>query len=418
MAKAVVLGAGVVGVSSAYELVRAGFEVEVIDAREGVGLETTFANGGQIAANHCEPWAKPGVMVQAIKWLGRKDAPLLYHLRLDPALWAWSLRFMANATEPRFWANVAVILRMALYSRDALKALDDDIKLEFDRLDRGILNIFRNEKAFADAAEASRAIGEMGCERQVLNAAQCIELEPALHGTHDNIVGGTYSPHDLTGDAYAFTHALYERARERGVSFRFNTRVERINAEAHKVTSVTTSAGEVTGDVFVLALGCGSMKAVRGLGVTLPIVPAKGYSVTMVIKDMALAPDISITDDEHKLVVTRLGNRLRAAGTAEFAGFDDSIDERRGKMTLDAAMTLFPGAADAEQAEYWAGLRPSTPDGIPVLGRGKHENLIFNTGHGTLGWTLATGSARIVAQLAQGLAPEIDLAGLGPERFN
>ncbi|MCK5445176.1 MAG: FAD-dependent oxidoreductase, partial [Rhodospirillaceae bacterium] len=269
MTKVVVLGAGVVGVTSAYELARSGFEVEVIDAREGPGLETSYANGGQVAANHCEPWARPGVMWQAIKWLGRKDAPLLYHLRLDPALWAWSLRFMANATGPRFWANVAVILRVALYSRDALKELSLEANIEYDRLDHGILNIFRGEKAFADAVETSRAVGELGCERRVLNKEACIELEPALASTHDSIVGGTYSPYDLTGDAYLFTRALYERAREMGVHFRFNTRVSGLNVEHGKIKSAATSAGDLTGDVFVLALGCGSMEAVRGLGITM-----------------------------------------------------------------------------------------------------------------------------------------------------
>lgn len=416
--KAVVLGAGVIGVSTAYELAKEGFEVEVLERREGVGLETSFANGGQISANHCEPWAAPGVIEQALKWLGRKDAPLLFHLRLDPALWAWTLRFLSQSREEKFWANVAKILRLALYSRTALKQLRDDLNIEYDHLENGIMNIFRSPGAYEHALVRARAISELGFERKILDPKQCLEIEPALKGISDTLAGGTYSPDDETGDAYKFTCALYEKCKALGVSFRFGVNVFGLEHDQWKITSAITDQGEIKADVFVLSLGSYSKAAASGLGIPLPIYPTKGYSVTMPIVDMAAAPSVSITDDEYRIVISRMGNRLRTAGTAEFAGFNTDIDPARADMILQQALGVFPGAADPAQAEFWCALRPSTPDGAPIIGRGLQENLLINTGHGTLGWTMAVGSARIIARLAKGLAPEIDLNGLGWERFS
>ena len=420
--KAVVLGAGVIGVTSAYYLAREGFEVEVLDRREGAALETSFANGGQLSANHCEPWAQPGVLWQGLKWLGRHDAPLLYRLRLDPALWAWTLKFLANSKEQYFWENVAKILRMALFSRKQFKELRQETGIEYDLLELGILNIYRNQTDFDVAISRVQAIGELGCERQVLDRAGCIELEPSLANSTDTLVGGTWCPHDESGDAYTFTKELEKKCIQMGVSFRYGVNVHGLNTDMWKVKSVITDAkengGEIKGDVFVLALGSHSPAAVKDMGIKLAIYPIKGYSLTMPITNTMAAPNISITDTEHKMVFTRLGNRLRAAGTAEFNGYNNEIEANRSAMTMDLATSLFPNACDETKAEFWTGLRPSTPDGVPIIGRGPQENLLLNTGHGTLGWTMAAGSGRIIASLARGVHPEVDISGIGWERFS
>jgi len=417
--KAIVLGAGIIGVTTAFELARDGHYVTVIERREDVALETSFANGGQIAANHAEPWAAPGTIAKAIAWLGRKDAPLLYHLRLDPALWAWTVEFFANCREPKFWQNAARILRVALYSRERYKTLRAELDLTYDLNQRGILNIFRDGPEFDQAVERARTLTELGCERRTLDTDACIALEPALAHSTQNLSGGTWSPHDESGDCHTFTRQLAKITKDLGVTFTFNTRVLGLVCDGPKITSVHTDHGDVRGDVFVLAMGCHSQHIAKDLGLNLNIYPAKGYSVTLPITDPHgdHAPRVSLTDDRHKLVFSRLGDRLRVAGTAEFTGYDTHLDQQRAELTLDTALKLFPHAGDRAKATFWTGLRPATPDGVPVLGRGKPENLLLNTGHGTLGWTMAAGSARITADLAQGRTPDIDMDGLGWQRF-
>lgn len=420
--KAVVLGAGVIGITSAYYLARDGFDVEVIDRQDGCGLETSFANGGQVSVNHCEPWARPGVIWQGLKWLGHHDAPLLYHLRLDPALWAWTLRFLANSAEHRFWGNVAKILRIALFSRQEFKQLRRDIDIKYDHLELGILSIYRNRADFDTAKERVKIVGEMGCEREVFDRDGCIKLEPSLGNTTDALIGGTWCPADESGDAYMFTKELEKKCIEMGVKFTYGTTVHGLNTDMWKVKSVITdgidNGGEITGDVFVLALGSFSPAAIKGLGIKLSIYPIKGYSLTMPIINSPAAPSLSISDEYHKMVFSRLGNRLRAAGTAEFNGYNNEIEERRAKITMDLTTKLFPGACDETAPEFWTGLRPSTPDGVPVIGRAPQENLLLNTGHGTLGWTMAPASGRIIASLARGVHPEVDISGIGWERFS
>jgi len=417
--KAIVLGAGVIGVTTAFELARDGHDVTVIEQRQDVGLETSFANGGQVAANHAEPWAAPGVIAKAIKWLGHHDAPLLYRLRLDPALWAWTVEFLSHCREPQFWDNVARILRVALYSRDRFKTLREEVELDYGLRQLGIISIFRDGPEFDQALDRARMMTELGCERRALDRKGCIDLEPALAHATQLLCGGTWSPHDESGDCLAFTQQLADKAKSLGVRFKFNTRVLGLATEGYKITTVKTDHGDVDGDVFVLALGCQSQSLAKTLGLKLHIYPAKGYSVTLPITDPDgdAAPVVSLTDDRYKLVFSRLGDTLRVAGTAEFAGYDTHLDQRRANLTLDTALKLFPDAGQRDQATFWTGLRPATPDGVPLLGRGKHENLLLNTGHGTLGWTMAAGSARIIADLAQGHAPDIDMDGLGWERF-
>ena len=409
-----VLGAGVVGVAAAYYLARRGHQVTVIDRQEGVGLETSFANGGQISTGH-EPWANPSTPLKALKWLGRDDAPLLYRLHADPALWSWSLRFLAECLPGRTRLNAARTLRLALYSRKALAELRAETAIAYDQLTGGILHVYREAREYRRALKQAELMSGAGCERLPVDAAGCVALEPAL-AVAPALAGGIHIPGDESGDAYKFTARLAEISAGLGVNFLHGVTVKRIHADGGRISGVETDKGMYRADIFVLALGSYGAPLIRPLGIRLPVYPVKGYSVTIPVNDRSRAPMLSITHDELKLVYSRLGDRLRAAGTAEFAGYDTSVNKTRARSILDAALELFPGCGDAAQAEFWAGLRPATPDGAPIIGPAKYPNLFFNTGHGALGWTLACGSGRVLADLVSGRRPEIDISGLGLER--
>lgn len=413
-----VLGAGVIGVATAYYLARAGHEVTVVDRQPGPALETSFANGGQISANHVTPWATPATPWKTLKWLGRTDAPLLFHLRADPALWAWSVRFLANCTSRRMRINIDRALRLALYSRSELAKLRSETGIRYDALTRGILHIFRNVRDYREALPQVDLMNRLGCVRRVVSVDECVDLEPALAGVGDQLVGGIFSPDDESGDAYAFTVQLAEICAGLGVDFRYGVRIEGLVVDGWRIDGVETDAGIIGGDAFVVALGSYSPHLVKGLAITLPVYPAKGYSVTLTVVDESRAPMVSLIDDEFKMVYSRLGDRLRIAGTAEFAGYDTTVTEIRASFILDKTLGLFPGCGDPDKAEFWAGLRPSTPDGVPVIGGTRYPNLFLNTGHGTLGWTMACGSGRVLADIIDGGPPEIPIDGLGIERFS
>ena len=416
--KVAVLGAGVVGVTTAYFLAKGGASVIVVDRQPGAALETSFANGGQISVNHATPWATPSTPLKALKWLGRADAPLLIHPRWDPALAAWLVRFLANCTRRRLRINIERALRVALYSRHELAKLRAETGVEYDQLARGILHIFRNPRDYAEALPGSALMNELGCERRVVSVDECVAIEPALGSVRDCLVGGIFSPGDESGDAHSFSRRLAELAGELGTKFLWNEPIYRLSGNGLRITGIETDAGIVEADVYVLALGSYSPLLLQPLGVALPVYPGKGYSVTLPIDGHLGAPTVSLIDDEFKMVYSRLGNRLRVAGTAEFAGWDASITERRARFLLAKAVELLPDCGDVERAEFWAGLRPSTPDGVPVIGRTAFDNLFLNTGHGTLGWTMACGSGRVIADLILGRRPEISLDGLGIDRFH
>lgn len=415
--RVLVLGAGVVGVTAAYYLARAGHRVEVVDRQPGPALETSFANGGQISANHTTPWAGPGTLVKVLRWLGRRNAPLLLHLRADPALWSWLARFVANCNARRLSLNVERALRVAVYSRHQLRALRAETGIRYDHLDSGILHIFRDPAEYRAALGGLVLMERHGCHREVVTADRCVEIEPALASARASLVGGIHSPDDESGDAYAFTLGLADLCAELGVGFRYQTRINRLMVDGDRIAAVATDAGPLSADAYVVALGSYAPSLLKPVGIRLPVYPAKGYSVTIPVNGHNGAPMTSLIDDEFKMVYSRLGNRLRIAGTAEFAGYDTTVNEGRARFLLDKAMELFPDGGDATRAELWAGLRPSTPDGVPVIGATPFANLFLDTGHGTLGWTMACGSGRIIADLISGVGPEIPLAGLGLDRF-
>ena len=413
-----VLGAGVVGVTSAWYLAADGHEVTVIERQSLPAQETSFANGGQISVSHAEPWANPQAPLKALRWMGREDAPLLWRLRADPAQWAWGLRFLRECTAARARANVGAIVRLGLASRAALQSLRRELALDYDQLERGILHFYTDQREFGHALPQAALMREFGCDRVPKTAAECITIEPALAGSRVPVVGGTYTAGDESGDARQFTEVLAGHAAARGVRFRYGEAVTALLREGDRLAGVRLSSGDVVkADMTVLALGSYSSLLLRPLGVKLPVYPAKGYSATLALPEAVVAPTVSLTDDGHKIVISRLGQSLRVAGTAEFNGYDTSLNPDRCSALLKRIGEIFPSLAAVKQVDYWAGLRPATPGNVPLVGDMADtglKGLWLNTGHGTLGWTLACGSARLLADLAAGRDPGLDAA---PYRF-
>jgi D-amino-acid dehydrogenase len=408
--KILILGAGVVGTTSAWYLAKAGYQVTVIDRQPGAGMETSFANGGQISVSHAEPWANPQVFSRLRQWFGREDAPLCWRWRLDPAQWAWGLRFLAECRPAATRRNVAAIVALALYSRRQLGLLREELGLQYDALQRGILHIYTDRREFAVASEAARHMRELGVDRQTVDAAACVEIEPALADARHLLVGGDYTEADESGDAHRFTQALAARAAEIGVVFRHGLTIAKLAASGGQLAGVVAhgpDGGELlTADAYVVALGSYSPLLLKPLGVRIPVYPAKGYSMTLPLADGAAAPSVSLTDDERKLVFSRLGNRLRVAGTAEFNGYNLDLNEIRCQALLQRVRQLFPRLDLAGPPQFWCGLRPATPSNRPLIGRARYPNLWLNTGHGTLGWTMACGSAAALTDLIAGRQPE------------
>ena len=405
-----VLGAGVVGTASAWYLRAAGHEVSVVDRQSAAGLETSFANGGQISVSHAEPWANPHVLPRLIKWLGRDDAPLRWRWRADMAQWNWGLRFLRECLPGRTEANIAAIVRLALYSRQQLQHLRQQLNLEYDQLQRGILHIYTNPEELARAVEAGRIMARYGLERQVLDTAGCLAIEPALQACAEQLLGGDYTASDESGDAHRFTQALAAQAANAGVDFLFETKIERIATAGGRIAGIvannaTTGPALLTADAYVMALGSYSPQLLQQVGLRLPVYPAKGYSATLNLAEGALAPTVSLTDDEYKLVFSRLGQRLRIAGTAEFNGYNLELDPIRCQALMQRTRQLFPQLAIVGEPQFWCGLRPATPSNVPFIGRSRLPNLWLNTGHGTLGWTMACGSGAALADLMDGKPP-------------
>ena len=406
-----VLGAGVVGVASAWYLAEAGHEVTVLDRQGEPAMETSFANGGQISASHAEPWAKPSAVPKILRWLGREDAPLLFRPRADWAQWSWGLRFLRECLPGRFERNCKALADLAAYSLGCLRALRDATGLRYDHLGRGILHFATDARDFDVLARGAEALRKLGVDRQVKSAPECLALEPALKDSRFPVVGGVYAPADESGDAFRFTQGLAQLAQQRGVRFRFGASVRAIDASADRVTGVRmeNEEPEFKADAYVVALGSYSPVLLNPIGVRIPVYPLKGYSVTLHLgpEHEDAAPSVSLTDEARKIVISRLGRRLRAAGTAELTGYDTSLNPLRCAAIARRLQALFPALGGITAYDSWAGLRPATPSNVPVIGRSRLSNLFLNTGHGTLGWTLACGSGRALADLVSGRAPQV-----------
>ena len=408
--KILVLGAGVVGVTTAWYLAEAGHEVTVLERRDAAGLETSFANGGQISASHAEPWAKPSVIPKMLRWLGREDAPLLFRPRADWAQWRWGLRFLRECVPGRFERHSRALARFAVYSRDCLRALRAATGIRYDELTRGILHFATSQRDFDGLASHAEAMRRLGTVREVKTAAECLALEPALSYAEDRVVGAIYAPQDESGDAHRFTQELARLAAEKGVGFRYGIAIEALEQAGDMLFGVRAHDGErYVADAYVVCLGSYSPLLLRPVGIHIPVYPLKGYSITLPLgpAEAAAAPSVSLSDEAFKLVISRLGERLRIAGTAELAGYDTSVNEVRCNAILHRVRQLFPQLGAVHVVETWAGLRPATPNNIPVIGRTRLRNLYLNTGHGTLGWTLACGSGRATADLVSGRPPGV-----------
>ena len=415
--KVLVLGGGVIGVASAWYLAKAGHEVELVDRQSGPALETSFGNAGEVSPGYSAPWAGPGVPVKAIKWMLMQHSPLVIWPMFDPAMWRFGLMMLANCTHKAYALNKSRMVPIAEYSRDCLKALRAETAIAYDDREQGTLQLFRTQQQLDSIGDDVAVLKQYGVPFEVLDRDGFCKVEPALRLTQEKFVGALRLPNDETGDCFKFSNRLAEMSAALGVKFRWNTRIEALQVGGGAITGVHTDAGLLRADRVVLALGSHSPQLLAPVGVRIPVYPVKGYSITVPITDAQYAPESTIMDETHKVAVTRLGNRIRVGGTAELAGYSLNLREAR-RSTLNHVVTdLFPKAGDVGKATFWCGLRPMTPDGTPIIGATPVQNLLLATGHGTLGWTMAAGTGRIIADIVSGKKPDIDISALAMARY-
>lgn len=416
--KVVVFGSGIIGVASAWWLKQAGHDVVVVDRRSGPARETSLANGAQISVSYAEPWANPQAPLKLLKWMFHDDSPLLFRPQLDWRQWAWGLAFLRECLPSRLAPNIRAMVRLAEYSRSTLQGMRRELGIEYNHLERGILNFYRDPEEFENSQRAAGLMRDFGVERRIVSADEVVAIEPALAPHRARIVGGDYTPEDETGDVHIFTVELAKRCEAAGVEFRFDTQVTRLltaggQVQAAELIGPDGLYTQITADAYVAAMGSYTPNLMRPLGIPCNVYPAKGYSATFPVLDPKGAPTVSLTDSSYKVVFSRLGDRLRMAGTAELAGYGRELNVTRCEAMSRLARELFPDALDFENVTYWSGLRPSTPSNVPIIGRTRIPNLFLNTGHGTLGWTMGAGSGRVLADLISGRKPEPDFPFIG-----
>lgn len=415
--KVAILGAGVIGVTSAYYLARAGHEVTVIERQPGPALETSHANAGEISPGYASPWAAPGIPVKAVKWLLMNYPPLILRPKLDMAMVSWVLAMLRNCTTSRYALNKGRMVRLAEYSRDRLIDLRAETGIRYDERMQGTLQLFRTQAQLDGVAKDIEVLQADGVAFEVLDKAGCIAAEPGLANARDSLVGGLRLPNDETGDCFMFTNALAALAADLGVTFQYGTTVAGLETEGGRISAVRTDRGQVKADAYLVAMGSYSPALVKPLGLRLPVYPVKGYSITVPIVDADRAPVSTLLDESYKIAITRLGDRIRVGGMAEISGFTNDLNPRRRSALEYSLESLFPGAGASGEASFWSGLRPMTPDGTPVVGGTRIDNLFLNTGHGTLGWTMACGSGQVIADLIGGATPAIDTRDLSIARY-
>lgn len=421
--KVLILGSGVVGVTSAYYLAKKGFDVTVIDRQPAVGLETSFANAGQISPGYSAPWAAPGVPMKALKWLLQRHSPLA--IKPDFSIWQlqWTLKLLRNCTAARYDTNKERMVRLAEYSRDCIGELRNETGIAYEGRTQGTLQVFRTQKQLDAEAKDIKVLSRLGVPFEHLDPDGCARVEPALALVKDQLLGGLRLPHDETGDCQLFTQNLAEKAKTLGVKFRQEVKIERLLTENSKLSGVeiSTLAGMeiLQADHYVVALGSYSRQLLQGLGISIPVYPVKGYSLTVPVIDTHAAPISTVMDETYKVAITRFNNRIRVGGMAELAGYDLSLNPRR-RETLEMVLnSLFPNGGDTSKGQFWTGLRPMTPDGTPIIGRASdiYHNVWLNTGHGTLGWTMACGSAQVLTDLVANQQPAIHSDDLALTRY-
>ncbi|PRC94529.1 D-amino acid dehydrogenase [Solimicrobium silvestre] len=414
--RVVILGSGVIGVTSAYYLALAGHEVTVLDRQTGPALETSFANAGQISPGYAAPWAAPGVPLKALKWMLQEHAPLsiapdgtMFQLR-----WMWQM--LINCSVSHYAVNKQRMVHLAEYSRDCFKDLRAATNIQYEGRQQGTLQLFRTDEQYDSAQKDIAVLKQAGVPYELLSAAQLADAEPALAAVKDKLKGGLRLPNDETGDCQLFTTTLSNMAEKLGVQFRYGVSIDALNMAGGKIASVQCGSEIVIADAYVVALGSYSTNFLRGI-LDIPVYPVKGYSITVPIIDAAKAPVSTILDETYKIAITRFDNRIRVGGMAELVGFNTKLKAKR-QATLEMVLNdLFPGAGDLEHDSFWTGLRPMTPDGTPLVGATKVPNLFLNTGHGTLGWTMSCGSGSVLADIISGKNPAIDASELNLTRY-
>jgi len=415
--KVLVLGAGVIGVTTAYYLAKVGFEVTILDRQQGPGLETSFANAGEISPGYASPWAAPGVPLKAARWMLDKYGPLVVRPQFDPSMWRWVLQMLRNCTSARYAINKARMVGIAEYSRDCLRALRRDEAIAYDERSQGTLQLFRNQSQLDAIGGDVDILRQYSVPYQVLDAEGCMRAEPGLRQARVPIAGGLRLPDDETGDCYMFTRRLEQIAVDLGVKTIYGVTIASIDVDGGRVVRISTDMGVFTADKYVVALGSFSPLLLRPLGLDVPVYPVKGYSLTIPIVNESVAPQSTVMDESYKVAITRLGERIRVGGTAEVGSFRTLLRQSR-RLPLERSLgDLFPDGGDVARGEFWTGLRPMTPDGPPIIGSTRFNNLILNTGHGTLGWTMACGAGRVLADLIGGREPEIPIDGLSIDRY-
>lgn len=415
--KTVVLGSGVIGVTTAYYLAQAGHEVTVVDRQAGPALETSFANAGEVSPGYASPWAAPGIPAKAVRWLMMRHAPLILRPELNVPTLSWLLATLRNCTAARYARNKGRMVRLAEYSRDLLVDLRRETGIAYDERTLGTLQLFRTQAQLDGVAKDVAVLRETGVPFELLDAAGCQAAEPGLAHARDPVVGGLRLPNDETGDCYKFTVALAELAAAKGVTFRYGVDVRALRQAGGRVVAVDTSEGDIAADVVVAALGSYTPALLKPLGLRLPIYPVKGYSITVPIADKARAPVSTLLDETYKVAITRLGDRIRVGGMAEISGFNNRLEPRRRATLEHSLQSLFPDAGEISAGSFWAGLRPMTPDGTPIVGPTRLPNLFINAGHGTLGWTMACGSGRLIADIMSGAPSAIARDDLALSRY-
>lgn len=406
-----IMGAGVVGVTTAWQLLEEGYEVTVIDRQAEAACETSFANAGLVAVGHALAWANPRALQTLLKSLVLRDQPLRFRFHADPAFWRWSLAFLRQCTTERARANTRIKHRLCRYSQRALQQIVADTGVPYDGARAGVLYLHRTPETLERGMANLRILAEAGQEMEVVDRDRVAAIDPALGPTKDKIAGAIYCPGDESGDSAKFSRGLAALAAERGARFLFGTVIQGLDVAGDRIERVVTDRGEVRADRYVLSLGSYS-PLVRGLAERLPIYPVKGYSLTLPVDGANNPPTVGGIDEDNLCAYVRLGNRLRATSVAEFAGYDTSHRPADFESILRSLRDLLPNAADYGRPQHWACLRPMTPEGTPILGRGRLENLFYNTGHGHMGWTMAAGTARIAADLISGREPDLPLEGL------
>ena len=415
--KVIVVGAGVVGVTTAFYLKADGHEVTVIEQNAVAGSETSFANAGQLCHLTAKPWAAPGVPSMIIREFGKSTAPYLLHLRADPAMWSWLIQFLLNCSPKKYSATKAALLGLAKHSTRLMKDVVKSTNIKFEYESKGILHLYGGKKSFTEAVKTEEKIPEEKSRGEVLDYSDCLAAEPALTQSQVKYAGGILHSYEHTGDAHQFTRAISSFLEQEGVEFLYGLSAEKLLLDGNKVSGVLTSAGIQRGDATVLSAASESVSLLKTVSLKLPVYPIKGYSITIPTAGHNGAPSLSVHDHERKLGFTRLGERLRVAGTAEIGAQDKAATPARIRALREHTQKVFPNAGKMESAQPWAGLRPMTPDGAPIISRTKYNNLFINTGHGSLGWSLSCASGHMISCLVAGRLPVVEPLGFGLERY-